>query len=443
DFLNQEIGFRDYPAERLEYRKIKVLLFLLEHSGEYVTNSNLQLSSELNSVDLPKTISSIKSHIVNLLSYQYDKEYSVQLFSNIIDKHKVNGYMGYNLITKSLSVGDTDTVASAIEEVIPEIAKNIPEPSESSEISQVTTPTIQDYFRNSWLSLFLIAYLIITFFLVIDHYNIGLNQIVSHLTNIPFVFVSLILMISAFIPIILGKYVDRGNKFDTSKLHVHTFLLSNITGALTCLSLINYFRHIPTADEYLNHHNEQLPISFILFIGLAVALLMNFNLCTKPSEGRRGTDYYLKNLHAISNVIFVTFILFLSCSLIYILLKLCFVYHIKTGIYSSLAVVMMSSYLYLWFTSISPAANDLDSVSRSNFDTGIPLLSVVVLIYIFMNFSVSMPCIISICVILLGMAAWLIYIFKKRSELHLKLLGSLFNIMAAAVIISIIIEILI
>ena len=88
DFLNQEIGFRDYPAERLEYRKIKVLLFLLEHSGEYVTNSNLQLSSELNSVDLPKTISSIKTHIVNLLSYQYDKEYSVQLFSNIIDKHK-------------------------------------------------------------------------------------------------------------------------------------------------------------------------------------------------------------------------------------------------------------------------------------------------------------------------------------------------------------------
>ena len=443
DFLNQEIGFRDYPAERLEYRKIKVLLFLLEHSGEYVTNSNLQLSSELNSVDLPKTISSIKTHIVNLLSYQYDKEYSVQLFSNIIDKHKVNGYMGYNLITSNISVADTNAIPLPIDDAVPEITKQIPEPTESCEPSQNVTPTIQDYFRNSWLQLFIITYLVITVFLVMDHYNIGLNQIVSYLTGIPFVFMSVILVISAVIPILLGIYVDRGSKFDTSKLHVHTFLISNLTGAFTCLSLINYFRHIPAADEYLNHHSEQLPISFILFIGLAVALLMNLSLCTKASTGRRCTDYYLKHFHAITNVFFVTFTLFLSCSLIYILLKICFVYHIKTGIYSSLAVVLMSSYLYLWFTSISPAAFDLDSVSRSNFGSGIPLLSVIVLIYIFMNFSFSTPCIVAIAVILLGIAAWLIYMFKKRSEIHLRFLGSLFNIMAAAVIISIIIEILI
>ena len=91
--------------------------------------------------------------------------------------------MGYNLITSNISVADTNAIPLPIDDAVPEITKQIPEPTESCEPSQNVTPTIQDYFRNSWLQLFIITYLVITVFLVIDHYNIGLNQIVSYLTG--------------------------------------------------------------------------------------------------------------------------------------------------------------------------------------------------------------------------------------------------------------------
>ncbi|MBR1568070.1 MAG: hypothetical protein IJ648_03840, partial [Lachnospiraceae bacterium] len=99
DFTYQEVGFSDCTAQRIEYKKLLVMKYLLEHSDDYVTGTQLNLVEEMNSIDLSKSISSIKMGIMKVLTQVYDRDKSEELWNQIIDRKKINGRMGYMLVT--------------------------------------------------------------------------------------------------------------------------------------------------------------------------------------------------------------------------------------------------------------------------------------------------------------------------------------------------------
>lgn len=94
DFTYQEIEYSGIKS-KLEYRKLQVLRYLIDHKGDYITGNQLNQIEEYNSIDMSKSISYIKSSFIKLLLNSFDKEKCENLYKQIIDKRKISGITGY------------------------------------------------------------------------------------------------------------------------------------------------------------------------------------------------------------------------------------------------------------------------------------------------------------------------------------------------------------
>ena len=113
------------------------------------------------------------------------------------------------------------------------------------------------------------------------------------------------------------------------------------------------------------------------------------------------------------------------------------------GLDSTFIIMMMSFYSYLWFSSDSPMAEKLDSVSSANFLAGMPILVVISGIYIIYVFDGSVNCFMAILMTLIALALWITYLLQRKKA-HtvnfIKLLTSFFSVIAGISILMIIIS---
>ncbi|MBO6114974.1 MAG: hypothetical protein J6P57_07950, partial [Lachnospiraceae bacterium] len=153
DFKYQEIGYKENTPERIEFKKLQILKYLLEHSTDYTTGAQINQTEELNSIDLPKSISSIKSSILKALNPIYDKEKAADLYNLIIDKHRINGQMGYKLITSDAVLSNIDDSENS------HVVANIDTYTEKSDKTHKEESF--SYIRKNWFVLFIFSYIIL------------------------------------------------------------------------------------------------------------------------------------------------------------------------------------------------------------------------------------------------------------------------------------------
>ena len=113
------------------------------------------------------------------------------------------------------------------------------------------------------------------------------------------------------------------------------------------------------------------------------------------------------------------------------------------GLDSAFIIMMMSFYSYLWFSSDSPMAEKMDSISNANFLAGIPVLVVMSVMYIIYVFDGSMNCYMAILMTLIALILWITYLLQRKKDHTLnfiKIMTSFFSVIAGISILMIIIS---
>lgn len=155
-------------------------------------------------------------------------------------------------------------------------------------------------------------------------------------------------------------------------------------------------------------------------------------------------DFMLSNFHAFLNTIWLSISIFICSAVIYTFASSSFFYgKASTEITSSYIIMFLSIICYLWFSSDSPGAEQIDSISKNNFISGAPIIAIFSTVYTIFNFELTIPCIVSLllgpcCVIL-----QFLYYKKRRKDGSIKahqLYTSFFSIMAISVILILIVS---
>lgn len=496
DFTHQIIGYKDF-SEHLEYRKMFLLEYMYDNKNIYINSVQTEQLEQLNSINLPKYISNIKSKIIKILSNYYDKSECEELFTKIIDKNKINGKLGYKLNAdfsedaRYSSIQDSDknyveddnsyTPNSEYEannsksnsefysetdiqynnsDILLDVTDSVT--SESSPKS--ITDEITTYLKNNWLPLFILFYggiMIVLFFM---SEKISLGELFNILLGTPMHRILIAFLSISMLPIILGIIIDTpiafytskisnkklrevlfspNERFDASPIHIFFFSMCNLTGALSAVSMIFFVKGAKGYHDYLLLPSHRIPFALIMCGSLITSLYNNFSLQTKVHPARNNKNYLLNRFHAFFNTINLFVLISISCCMMYAFLAMIFRAGIKSAgkLDSSFIIMMMSLYAYLWFTAESPMAKKLDSVSRFNFLSGVPVLSIMSIIYIIFAFDGSINCILTIIITLTIFMFWLFDSMqqKRADTLNIrKVSTSFFSIIAFISIIMII-----
>ena len=105
--------------------------------------------------------------------------------------------------------------------------------------------------------------------------------------------------------------------------------------------------------------------------------------------------------------------------------------------------MVLSAYCYLWFSSDSPAARKIDSISKNNFISGLPFVFIFTTIYTVLCFVPDTVCIVSLLTAPAFLLLWLVCFLKRCKENTLKLyyfVSSFFSVMAISVIVMLILS---
>lgn len=467
DLDNQKIGYSG-EEKSLTHLQAGLLHFMLSKHGEFITANDTANHPELFSIDFSKYISTIKSFIKSLWK-SADKGQDANLaVDEIFEKRSTYGNTGYRI--KIELTDRPDWSEEKISEPHPEN-----ETIEKSE--QVSPPPTSKelragYFKNNWLPLFIYAFLILSIVLLLDSTKLSVNTLLVSLIKIPFGYTFIALCIISVLPIIGGLLIDvplalkeykRKNhisdkqldtetihkaamyevpRFDNSKEHVGFFLLCNLTGAITAASTLLYVKSIPGIQDYMAGAGTGYAYIIILIISLFVALFNNYSLQTTPSPTRSAENYILTRAHAFLNLIHLSVSLPLGGSLIYTFMSVRFHHpEINTFITSAYIVLIISGCCYLWFSADSPAARKIDSISKDNFITGLPIGLALTTAYTILSFKFNPVCIVALITTPVFLTVWLFYFFKRRKSHSLKLyyfLSSFFSVMAISVILMLV-----
>ncbi|MBQ9199835.1 MAG: hypothetical protein IJ141_06605 [Lachnospiraceae bacterium] len=469
DFKFQEIGFKDNEPQRIEYKKLQIIKYLMEHSDEYITGTQINLTEELNSIDLPKSISSIKSSIIKALCPAFEKEKAAELYNSIIDKHKINGQMGYKLLisdtvlsdvssdfSKKDNSEDTDVIKTAHDEAASQTDYN----SDDS----------FSYMTKNWFMLFVIGYILLMLLFIMKANNISIGSLFKRLVTLPLKISFFICIAGGILPILAGLLVDTpyalishriksGKKadisniqnivanvegrFDLSKKHLLFFSTCNLSGAITVASAILFVKRIPYFDTYIEKGSLTFPLNLIALAGIFVAVYNNFMLQTKEASNRNRCNYILTRAHAFFNFFWLSFSLTISCGLLFgfLLFKINSSYATPAVLDSSYLIMILAAYSFLWFSADSPMADDIDSISKDNFISGAPVLAFFAILYTTLCFDVSFTCIMSLIINALVLAIWYIVVSKRKSIGFFRFATSFFTVIAVIVILMLILNI--
>ena len=472
DFDTQKMGYsgKEKGLTRLQTR---LLLLMLTIPGGIVTAGDTSKDPELFSIDFSKYISAIKAAVKSLLKSAGRVEDTALFIDQIFIKRGTYGSTGYGLRTE-------------LTDAIDEITSVRPDPLKDQEITKESGPVtaapstepsepgshlqgFKQYINLNWLPLFIYFFLILGIILLLDSLNMPVRSLLANIVDLPFGFTFLGICILSALPILGGLFIDvplalkqfekqTGTKrseldadsvhkvcmfivprFDNSKAHVIFFLLCNLTGAFSAASVLLYFKSIPGIRDFMSVQGKDFIFAIIIAVGCLVALYNNFSLQTSKSSTRLGENYILSRAHAFLNLIYLSVIMPLGGSLIYLFLSYRFFYNGTNAVITSSYVVMViASYCYLWFSSDSPAAQKIDSISKNNFITGLPFVAVITTAYTVLCFSPNPTCVIALLTAPAFLLLWLVCFLKRKKENTIKLyyfVSSFFSILAITVIV--------
>ncbi len=458
DFRTQMVGYRETRPERLEYRKMQTLLYLLQHKDQYVTAPMLQLTAEMNSVDLPKTISVIKSSFLRVLSNIETDESPSSLFDRIISRHKVNGHMGYRLCTENtVLLTQPATSHPKEQEPVPESRRN----------------NLLTYAGDNWFPLILLAILGIVLYLTFDSLGLSVNRILLDSVLNLYPISAILILVASVLPVIAGYWIDRpialaeyrkshpetelsslppdklhhivmydAGRFDSSRKNIIYTLMANLLGALSCISLINYVRDIDQIETYIAQTIPSGVSILVLMFSVFIALFNQYGLCMIPSKERNNRNFLLSRVHSFINTLFLIYVIMTSSILTYIFISFRFVhpdaYHMKV----SFLITLFTFFLFLWFSSVSPLAEGVDALPKTNFTSGIPVFTLISLTFTLLCFDASVTGFLAVASILLYFLLWLIYIKKRERGKLLTFSLSFFNIMAGCIVLLLILDLI-
>ena len=461
DFKYQEIGYRENGPERIEFRKLQIIKYLLEHSTEYITGTQINLTEELNSIDLPKSISSIKASILKALNPVFDKDKASDLYNLIIDKHRINGQMGYKLLTSDAVLSNVDEAENH------QIVASIDTYADKSDNSYAEESF--SYIQKNWFMLFIFSYIILMILFILKANDISFGELFMHLVTLPLKTSLLICLLGGMIPVFAGliidtpyaliaKHIKTGKKadiseyyhivtheeerFDLSMQHVSFFAICNLTGAITTATVILFVKRIPNFDTYISKSSMNTPLFIITFAAIFVALYNNYMLQTKYVPIRNNHNYILTRAHAFFNFFWLTFSISVSCGLLFafLLFRISSSYATPDSLDSSFLIMILAAYSYLWFSADSPLAKDIDSISKDNFVSGAPVLAFFSILYTILCFDMSMTCILSFVVNILVLAVWYIVVKKRKNIGVIRFITSFFSVIAVFVILMLVLN---
>ena len=509
DFTYQEVGFVGRPSQRIERRKLEIIKYLFEHSDQYITGIDINMIEELNSVNVSKAISSVKSSIVRALSEVYEHEECMRLYEQIMDKKKTNGHMGYRLLTDTTSflnegagyvggvdssTADTKMLNSPQTAVTSDDLETSDGPMTSGDDRSTTRRVIRGfvgYLKSNWFVLFVLLYIFITCFIVLDAKQLTLGLLIKRLIDMPLKLSFAILIISSIIPIAAGLLIDtpiallsyhlknrrkadstnteekrdgqntssidkhsvltlsklqdivmhREARFDISSSHLIFFTTCNVTGAMSVSALILYVSKLPHFTEYISDSRLNTAILCITFVGIFVALYNNYMLQTKAEPARNCANYKLTRAHAFCNTLYLSFSVSLLCVLVFghLLFGLSSSYANPATLNSAYIIFILAAYSYIWFSASSPMADLIDSISGDNFISGAPIFALFSVLYT-LRFTMSTVSVVSLLINGATLAMWLSLVLKKRSVTLLRFTTSFFSCMAISVIVMLIIN---
>ena len=468
DLDNQKIGYSG-EEKSLTHLQTGLLQFMLSRRGEFVTANDTAIHPELFSIDFSKYISTIKSFIKALWRSADKAQDASEAVDEIFEKRSTYGNTGYRIKIEITDKPDwTDETAAD---------KPGSDKTGISSTELVSSPLTAkelraSYFKNNWLPLFIYAFLILGNVLFLDSIKCTIKSILINIIKIPFGFTFIFLSVMSVMPIVCGLLIDvplalreykRKNgitgkitdpetihnaamykvpRFDNSKEHVAFFLLCNLTGAFTAAAALLYVKSIPGILDLISEINNGYAYIIILVIGLLVALFNNYSLQTTPSLSRCAENYILTRAHAFLNLIHLSITLPFAGSLIYTFMSVRFHHpEIKAFITSAYIVLIVSGCCYLWFSADSPSARKIDSISKDNFITGLPLVMTFTTTYTLMCFKPDLVSILALITTPLFLTVWLFYFMKRRKSHSVKLyyfLSSFFSVMAFSVILMLV-----
>ena len=465
DFENQTIGYSD-KEESINRLQTRLLFFMLSSPGGFVTDKEIAMDPEIFSISLSRYISDIKKKIVSLFRSSGEEGQADLVFEQIIEKRKTYGNTGYRLRTELTDILDevtSETPGTATLEAV-----------EDESVSDPMPLGFKRYLKYNWMPLFLYFFLVLGVILLLDSLHISAESLLAKITGIPFGFTFMILAVLASLPVIGGVLIDvpmavkeyerkKGVKrkdldanaiheiamrivprFDNSKEHVIFFLICNLTGAFTAASVLLYNKSIPGLPEYLSTAGRDYAYIIVYVAGCLVALFNNYSLQTSDSPTRCADDFILTRAHAFLNLIYLSVCLALGGSLIYTFLSYRFFYNNGAVVITPAYIVMiLSAYCYLWFSSDSPSARKIDSISKNNFITGLPIAAAITTVYTVLCFTPNLICVLSLLTAPVFLILWLVCFLRRRKENTLKLyyfVSSFFSVMAISVIVMLILN---
>ncbi|MCQ2534778.1 MAG: hypothetical protein MJ172_09455 [Clostridia bacterium] len=474
DFKTQTIGYHDKEIH-LEFLQCQLIDFMLTNPSGFVTTREISESPELFSVNLSKYISDIKKKSLSLIQPTLIDMDPDQIFDLIIEKKTVMGRRGYRIRTELTDIFEEKEEESNTSEVTSIEPDDISEESKKEE-EEIEIPhhDFKDYLQNNWMPLFIFVFILLSISLLLDATKIHGGDTIAMMINMPFAISFFGLCLLSMLPIIAGIYIDvpiscqkyaeskgisskdlkkaeihdiamyKVPRFDNSKQNVTFFAICNITGAFALASEILYVKSIPGLDRVLLEQNHDVPFFIMAAVACFVALFNNYALQTKISPIRYPDDFMLSNFHAFFNTIWLSLSIFICSAVLYTFASNSFFYgKASTEITSSYVIMFLSILCYLWFSSDSPGAEQIDSISKNNFISGAPIMAVFSTIYTLFNFKLTIPCLISLILGPCCIALQFLYLSKHKKSDSVKmyqLYTSFFSIMAICVILILIIS---
>lgn len=458
DFESQKIGFSD-QEKGLNRLQTRLLFFMLSSPAGFITASDTANDKELFSIDFSKYISAIKSAIKNLFKAADTTEDPSVLLDQILEKRSTYGNTGYRLRTELTDILDEVTSETSQPDLTP-----IKEQDDND-----LPLGMKRYLKNNWLVLFIYVFLILGAVLGLDSMGITVQLLLVKIINLPFGYTFLLMCLLSVLPILGGILIDvplavkvyvkkskikesdldatsKHNiamnlvpRFDNSKENVMFFLICNLTGGFTASSVLLYAKSIPGITDYLSSTNHVYAFVSTMLVGCLVALFNNYSLQTTKSPTRCADDFILTRAHAFLNLIYLSVSISLGGALIYTYLSYKFFYGSDAAVITPAYIVMvLAAYCYLWFSSNSPAADEIDSISMNNFISGLPILAIVSTVYTIVCFKPDFVCLVSILTAPIFLVLWIFCLLKRKKENTLKFqyfISSFFSIVAIAIII--------
>lgn len=372
------------------------------------------------------------------------------------------------------AVGSASGSAAETQGVDKGQATDVQELLSSTDKPEAVVHNLKWYFENNWLQLFIFIFAIMVIGLICDSMGITTEDAISQVLRLPFAVIFVGLCLVSMLPIIGGKFFDvrvavkeyakKNNidykdvpkarfhdiamyevpRFDNSRHHVFFFSLCNLTGAFTIAAELLYAQTTSGIEEVLTSTHQSMVFFFVTLFACFVAIYNNYSLQTVISPMRNADNYILSRAHAFFNTIWLSLAISLGCFVLYILGSYAFFYgSTSLEISSSFVIMLLSLYCYLWFSSDSPGAEEIDSISKSNFITGVPALAVFSTIFTIVCFKPDLPCFISLFSAVFFLVLWVYYLRKHKKtdtfRMHL-FFTSFFSVMSICVIVMILLN---